>query len=137
METRYYEQIFEDFKNNHPYLLNDVNDFRPRGEMGIRVIMRDGSLYDYDNITRGVRRVQSFDASDIENITDEYCRSAFSYNLTEQMSLKGYTQRTLADDTGLSKGTIHNYINKKATPTATALRRIAKVLNCTIDELLN
>ena len=137
MNDRHYSEIFNDFKLHHPYMVNDVDSFRPRGEMGIRITMQNGTRYDYDIVTRGVRMVKTFVANDIRDITDEYCRSALAYNLSERMAIKGYSQHTLAEDTGLSKGSIYNYLNQKATATSTALRRMARALDCTVDELLN
>jgi transcriptional regulator with XRE-family HTH domain len=72
----------------------------------------------------------------MEDLTDELCRSALSYNLIELMDRKGFSQKTLAEYTGLGKGTIYNYINKKATPSLTALRKIAYALGCTVSELV-
>lgn len=137
MNDTHYKEIFKDFTAHHPYMTGDVDDYRPRGEMGIRITMLNGTRYDYDIITRGVRMVKTFVADDIRDITDDYCRAALAYNLSERMSLKGYSQQTLAEDTGLSKGSIYNYLNQKATATATALRRMARALDCTVDELLN
>ena len=137
MNINHYNDIFEEFKKYHPYMVDHIENFRPRGEMGIRVIMLDGSQYDYNTITKGARRVQTFDAEQICDINDEHCRSALAYNLCERMALKGYSQQALAEHTGLSKGTIYNYLNKNATATATALRKISRVLDCTIDELLS
>lgn len=137
MNADYYNGILDEFKRYNPYMAHGVADWRPRGDMGIRVVMKDGSRYDYNTITKSVRKVQEFIANDIRDITDEYCRSALAYNLSERMALKGYSQHTLAEDTGLSKGTIYNYLNQKATATSTALRKMARVLDCTVDELLS
>lgn len=137
MNIRYYEDIFESFKRHHPYMVNDVEDYRPRGDMGIRVTMTDGSMYDYDTITRGVRRVENYIMDTADDITDETCRASIAYHLTEQMSLKGFSQQSLAEYTGLGKGSIFNYINGRATPSATALRKLAQVLGCSIADLLD
>ena len=93
--------------------------------------------YDFDKNTKGVRRVKDYSMNGIKDITEERCRESISYHLTEMMGLRGYTQTTLAEYTGLGKGTIYNYINKKATPSATALRKMAQALDCSISDLLD
>lgn len=137
MNTKYYEEIFDEFKSYHPYLVNDVDDYRPRGDVGIRLTMKNGMKYDFDKNTKGIRRVEDYSMNGIKDITEERCRESISYHLIEMMGLRGYNQTTLAECTGLGKGTIYNYINKKATPSATALRKMAQALDCSISDLLD
>lgn len=135
MNTRHYDTIFEEFKKQHPYMVNDIVDYGPRGELGIRLIGKDGARYDYHATSKTVKRVEERVIYDFSDLTEERWRSLFSDRLNELMGIKGYSQQTLADYTGLGKGTINNYINKKATPSAYALSRIARVLNCSIMDL--
>ena len=137
MNVAHYEEIFEQFKHYHPYMINDIFDYRPRGDMGIRVSMTDGAKYDFDTVTKAVRRVVDHRMSGVDDITDERCRASIAYHLTERMALKGFGQHTLADYTGISKGAISNYINGRATPSATALRKMAQVLDCSVADLLD
>lgn len=137
MNTQYYEEIFEEFAANHPYLVNDVDNYRPRGDRGIRLIMKNGMKYDFDNVTKGVRIVEDHGMFNAKDITEERCRASISYHLNEMMGVRGHTQQTLAEYTGLGKGSIYNYINGKATPSATALRKLAQALDCSIADLLD
>lgn len=137
MNNRHYEDIFEEFKDYHPYLVNDYEDWRPRGDRGVRVIMKNGDKYDYDTITKCVRRVEDHSMFRAEDITEERCRASIAYHLTELMGLRGYTQQTLSEYTGLGKGSIYNYVNGKATPSATALRKMAQALDCSVADLLD
>ena len=137
MNTKHYDEIFEEFKDYHPYLVNDVDDWRPRGDRGIRLFMKNGMKYDFDKVTKGVRRVEDHAMNRAEDITEERCRASLAYHLREMMGLKGYTQQTLAECTGLGKGSIHNYINGNSTPSATALRKMAQALDCSISDLLD
>lgn len=136
MNVAHYEEIFEQFKHYHPYMENDIFDYRPRGDMGIRVNMTDGSKYDFDIITKAVRKVEDHGMAGMDDITDERCRASIAYHLTEYMGLRGFGQHTLAECTGISKGAIYNYINGRATPSATALRKMAQALDCSVNDLL-
>ena len=137
MNIKHYENIVESFKRDHPYMEEDLNDWRPRGDMGIRITLRDGTNYDYDIVSRGVRRVKNFLVTNKDDITDEQCRASIAYHLNEYMNLKGFTQQTLSEYTGLGKGSIHNYMTAKATPSATALRKLAHALDCSMSDLLD
>lgn len=61
----------------------------------------------------------------------------FSQNLEDIMEEKGYTQQNLADDTGLSKASISNYVNGKQMPTIKAIISMAYVLDLSIDEFID
>ena len=135
MNTKHYDNIFNEFKLRHPYMVDDIVDYGPRGELGIRLIGRDGTRYDYHSISKSVKRVEERVLYDFSDLTEERWRSLFSDRLNELMGVKGYSQQTLADYTGLGKGTINNYVNKRATPSAYALSKIARVLNCSIMDL--
>lgn len=137
MNTEYYDEIYNDLKSHHPYIIDDVEDWRPRGEYGIRITMKDGTKYDFDKLSMGIRRVDNYSFESRDSITDEYCRKSFAYHLVELMTLRGYTQQTLSEYTGISKGSINGYINKTKTPSMTNMRKIAYALNCQLGELLD
>lgn len=137
MNVSHYEYIFNSLLENHPYMEKEVNEWSPRGEWGIRVTLTDGSEYDYDVITNGIRRVIDHRMNGMEDITEERCRASISYHLVELMALRGFSQNTLSEYTGLSKGSINNYINGTSTPSATALRKMARALDCNITDLLD
>lgn len=137
MNTHRYDEIFKELRLYHPYIVDDIVDVRPRGDNGIRLTLIDENKYDYDCITKGLRRVVDFSETRGNCITDEWCRDSFACHLIDQMNLKGHTQDTLAERSGLGKGSISKYINKKATPSMTALRKIANALDCSIAELLD
>lgn len=137
MNLKHYEGIYKMFCDSYPYMVKDVEDWRPKGDLGVRVFMRDGKQYDYDTISKGVREaVTRYDMAKTD-ITDEKCRESFAYHLTMMMGTRGYTQRTLSEYTGISKGSINAYINKDKTPSLTNVRKIAYALDCSIAELLD
>lgn len=61
----------------------------------------------------------------------------FGDNLKDMIEGVGYTQRDLADETGLSESTISRYISKKQMPCIRALVNIAYVLDCSLDDLMD
>ena len=135
LNIKYYENIFEEFRRFHPYIADDVVDYRPKGEYGLRLELRTGTKYDYSSTTRTIRRVDDRPAYDDNEFDEEQWRLIFSDRLNELMGLRGYSQNTLAENTGLGKGSINNYVNGRATPSGYALAKIAHALDCTVAEL--
>lgn len=137
IDTGCYDNKLEELKRYHPYMIGHIRSVRPRGENGIRVTLDDGTQYDFSGADIGARRVIDYTPNQLDEITDERCRESFVYRLTELMEMRGFNQQTLAEYSGLSKGAINNYLNKKATPSFTAARRIAYALGCTVNELID
>lgn len=61
----------------------------------------------------------------------------FAGNLIEMMWEARMTQSELAELTGLSEGTISNYIHKRQLPGVKAILNISYVLNCDLSELID
>lgn len=135
MNLSYYEHIYEQFSLYHPYIAKDVDDYRPRGENGIRVTLVDGTEYDFYITSKSIRKVDDRPTYDHDEIQEEQWRALLADRLQERMIMTGFTQQTLAEYTGLGKGSIYNYVNGKATPSGYALSRLARALDCTIAEL--
>lgn len=137
MNKQHYDSILNELLQTHPYIANDYLDYRPKGDRGIRVTLNDGSQYDYDIISKAIRKVNDDRKLTKEEITDEQCRNSFAYHLAYLMGVRGYTQRTLSEYTQISVGSINAYLNKSKTPSITNMRKIAYALDCSIVELLD
>lgn len=61
----------------------------------------------------------------------------FAKNLVDLMREKGYSQRDLADATGLSEGIISSYVHGRKVPGIRALINIAYELDLSLDELID
>ena len=60
----------------------------------------------------------------------------FGDNLRDLMDERGYSQRELAKETGISNVTISRYIKKERMPTAKSLVNLAFALECDLDDLV-
>lgn len=63
--------------------------------------------------------------------------NAFGDNLRDMLESVGMSQRELAEQTGLSTGTISKYIHKQSLPGIKAIVNIAYVLDCSMDDLID
>ena len=59
----------------------------------------------------------------------------FAKNLSRLLTEKGLEQKALAAGIGVSKVSVSNYVNGKATPSAAIQKRIAEFLGCTVADL--
>ena len=134
--TDHYERMFDDFITRCPEWGRRAVEYRPKTMNSIRVTLDDGSKIDFNPLSDSIHFVKQRAISSPEDIRDEDCREAFSVNLTNMMRVKGFRQDLLAERTGLSSGSISKYMNRKATPSITVVKKIARALNCTMDELL-
>ena len=135
MNIKYYEEILEDFKKYHPYMADGIDDWRPNGNAGIRVTMRDGKTYDFHSMSKTIRNVDTRPVYDIESFNEEEWRKVFADRLCEYMCTTGITQQSLSEYTGLSKGAINKYVNGLATPSGYALAKLAKAFDCNVMDL--
>lgn len=61
----------------------------------------------------------------------------FRTNLIEMMSEYGYTQRDLAEATGLSEMAISNYVNGRRIPTVRSIINISYEFNIDVNDLID
>lgn len=109
----------------------DVESIEELNEWDLLITFRDGKRVMFDRHT-GCHRNIFYD--DISVITEEQEKREFAYRLRSLMGRKGYTQEQLAEETELTRAMISRYIRGHAVPSALVLRRIAKVLGCSMDD---
>ena len=57
-------------------------------------------------------------------------------NIARYLNRAGMTQRMLADQVGITEGSISKYISGERAPRAPVLYKISRVLNCTMEDLM-
>lgn len=70
-------------------------------------------------------------------MTEEEWLDIFAHNLVDMLKDARMTQRELADETGLSEGTISSYVNKRRIPTIRAIVNIGYALDCDLNDLID
>lgn len=64
-------------------------------------------------------------------------KDIFGNNLNDLLQEKGFSQRQLAKDSGISMGAISDYVNKFTAPSIFAVINMAYTLDIDIDELID
>lgn len=70
-------------------------------------------------------------------MTQTQWREIFGNNLIDILEEKGMTQSQLAKDSGVSMGTISDYINKRTMPGVVAIINIAYALDMEVSDLVD
>lgn len=136
IETNKWSLMFEEFMGNYPRIARDVVDWYPSGRLEITIVMNDGSKLVYNGKTQSFSFIRCTDG-EYENLTEQEWRYKFASKLYEYMTDNRMTQKELAELLNISQTTISKYLNAIATPSTYNLYRIARVLDCSINELTN
>ena len=70
-----------------------------------------------------------------EEMTEELYKKEFGRKLRRLLFIKGLTQEDIADMVGSSQDRISRYMNGKSMPGFFMVERLAKALDCPIEEL--
>lgn len=70
-------------------------------------------------------------------MTEKEWLDIFAHNLVDMLKDARMTQRELADETGLSEGTISAYINGRKIPGIRAIVNIGYALDCDLNDLID
>lgn len=109
----------------------DVESIEELNEWDLLITFRDGKRVMFDRHT-GCHRNVFYD--DVGEITEEQEKREFAYRLRSLMGRNGYTQERLAEETKITQAMISRYIRGHAIPSVMVLRRIVKVLGCSMDD---
>lgn len=123
--------ILENLQLYYPFLYDDAEDFIQVAFDEIVIRHGDGKVFLYDNTNKTFRRIPSSD----ENITEEDFKREFGYKLRKVMYLKNVTQDELSIRTEIPQSVLSRYISGTNMPSFYKVYKIAKALECSMDEL--
>lgn len=124
------ERVYQTLKLSHPSLLGQVVECIDKGGYEVILKLQDGKKMSLDVIDNSIRILPASS----ENISDWDLRKEFSIRLQKIMRYKGITQAMLADMADVSRVQIYKYVHGQMFPSFYNLDKIAKALNCSMDE---
>lgn len=125
------ERLLRNFKKQFPRFADDAVEYREKGPFELVVKLSNGRVISYYDTEQGIRRLPSDDT----HLTEEECREEFGIRLGRVMYYKGVTQSELSEMTGITQSNISNYITGRKTPSFYTVDKIARALDCSIEEL--
>lgn len=112
----------------------DIKEIKELNNWDLLITYKDGRRILYDRCTGYFKNI-SYD--NINELTDEQEKAEFAYMLRSLMTRKHVTQEELAIRTNITQAMVSRYVRGETIPTAITLRKIAKVLGCSMDDFFN
>ena len=103
--------ILTNFKLNFPYLYKEAVSYEDLNGYDIIITLKNGASIVYDDVDKSFRNLPK----DSNSMTEDECRREFGIRLEKIMNRKRITQEELSYKTGISQGTISNYITRRKT----------------------
>lgn len=124
------DHIIRNFELYFPTVAERAIEVRRDKYRTLFVRTNDGDVYIYDDVERYIRMLPARD-----DMTENNFKREFSIRLRHVMFVKGITQTELSERTGISQAAISQYLTGKSMPGFYKLDRIARALDCNIDDL--
>lgn len=125
------ERLLTNFKKMFPLIAEDAIEYHENGPFELIVKLNNGRVISYYDSEQGIRRLPTDDSF----LTEDECRTEFGIRLYRIMYRKGITQSELSSLTGITQSNISNYITGTKTPSFYTVDKIARALDCSIEEL--
>ncbi len=109
----------------------DILEIKELNDWDLLIVFRNGRKVIYDRCTGYFSNVFYQDRN---QITDEQEKKEFAYRLRSIMKRRCITQDQLADILNSTQTLISRYVTGETIPGSIMLNRIAKVLNCSMDD---
>lgn len=107
-----------------------ITEYRLLSFCEVLIKLNNGRVVIFDQMTNGCILVKRSS----EDVTDEVIKRYFKIRLKSIMKLKYVTQQELSEMTGISRYLISNYINGKTSPSFLNIDKIARALECSVDD---
>ena len=126
------EMIYRGLELFYPDLYFDAVEIKEinNGD-DLEILMGNGDRFIFDGYTERIRGLPR----DKYNMSEAEYRREFALRLKTIMARKFISEQELSERTGILQPTLSRYLNQKVTPGLRALDKIAKALNCSIDDL--
>lgn len=122
--------IYENAKVYFPSFVAKAYAYEYRGDFEVLLKYEDGSYMLYDDLDHTIRELPMRDGF----VTGSDCKREFGRRLRRMLRIKGFTQDMLSAETGITQSSISMYISGKTMPSFYKIDKIAKALNCSVDE---
>lgn len=124
------EVLLRNFKLNFPDIAEHMVSYKIH-DLTLVATLKDGRKMLYDDVTDSLRALP-FNS---DKMTDEEILREFRCRLKHIMHIRCINQKELSERTGIPEATISRYITGENIPSFLKVEKIARVLNCSLDEL--
>lgn len=123
--------IYRNFSMRYPDIAKDVVEIHYGDFLDLNMELKDGTRLAFDHCEETLRYLPKDESS----MTEEEYRKEFGIRLSRRMRRKGMMQSELSELTGITQANISNYINGRTAPGLYTLDKIARALDCSLEDL--
>jgi DNA-binding XRE family transcriptional regulator len=124
-------RLMRNFKLQFPNVAANTMSYENYNDTELIAYLEDGSIILYDDLNGTIRNLPQ----DSNDMTEGEFLFDFSIRLRKMIDVRGIPQNELAEQAGISPLTLSRYVNGRTTPNLYIADRIAKALDCSLDEL--
>lgn len=125
------ESLLRNFEMIDPMSAARMVDYEMPDKFSLIVTLDDGRKLLYDDLIDSIRYLNL----DTDDLSDDEMLREFRYRLKHAMSVRGFNQVKLSEETGITSVMISRYLTGASAPSFLNVMKIAKALKCTLDEL--
>lgn len=126
------EQLWQDYLDYFGTNVDEIESVEQTSYYDLIITNRDGTKEHFDNNLIAIRRLPN----SWDEITREEYKTDAHVRLYLRIRRSGMTYDEISKETGISVGTLSNYVNGRTSPTIDNLYLIAKALGCRMDDLI-
>lgn len=136
MINKYYEDIFKEYEMYYGSDRSEVVRWEPTGRREITVYYDNGIRCRYDSVSKNVYSIHPRNPGE-ESISDDVYAKRFAWKLRSVINGSNLTKDDICEYCEISNATLYGYLNGKNVPNIIKLRKLAKVLRCSAEDLMN
>lgn len=125
------QEMFKSFRLHFPRLSESAYEYYQDGPHTLVVRCKNGKAYWFDELNHSIRVLPN-SSEDLDK--DEFAIE-FSKRVGKMLEARSMSQSDLAEKMNLGRSQLSRYLNGRSMPSFYMADRIAKALNCSLDEL--
>ncbi len=125
------KNAIKDFETYFPELSKHVKEYKTNKFYELFAMLDNEFVIFYDYLEKTIRYIPK----DSSNLEEQDYRYLLGIRLRNLLVCNSVNREYLSNTTGISETTISRYINGTSTPSVYNMRKLAKSLNCTINDL--
>ena len=123
------EYLYENYKLYFPSFEKDCASWKQTDMFELEITGKDGSIYIYNDMNHSL-------GPKIDTRTDAGWRKEFARRLQKKIAMKGITQSNISKLAGIGQPLLSLYTQGKSLPSAQKVSALAKVLDCSVNDLI-
>lgn len=123
------EYLYENFKLYFPSIEKGCISWEQTDLFELEIHNKDGSIDIYNDMDHSLGRK-------IDTRTDAGWKKEFARRLRKKIVMRGVTQVSLGEMTGISQQLLSLYTQGKTLPSVQKASALAKALNCSVNDLI-